>query len=476
MADGLLDLLGGAFGTTPPAYLQGLLGENAVEDLRKRSIGSGLVNALVGYAAAPKNQNLGLGRILAGAAQAGMQGAQGVYQNATQDYMQAQKIAEMKRQQDQQARLQTMLAGITDPKERLAIEYSPNEYFANTFRPKEGNISKPNPEKFTPESLAKFATSSNYNDLKAIDSPDKGAFGSSLEGSSFNILSKGSLNTPEAVALRSTPDYAIAYYNSTEPKTVIEDRQDPNTGVVTRVPVTIKPAPLPSMILPPINLARPTATSMPSPVTSNAPPRAFSENRVPQVGDELPSNNAPSGNVKSNPMALTSADAGKVKSIQITQKNIVNAANRYETLLDEFDYDAAIRNPLDEGVRSKIATLNGAYKNLQMQAKNGYELGALVGPDIGILTSIISEPSSLKGLLYGRQGLKSQLSEFKTSMNQMRKTALDTYGIKVQPIVVRTGTMKDEKGKSQKVFEYDDGAIRDSKGSLVTGSVLKGGN
>lgn len=103
MANGLLDMLGGAIGTTPPAYLEGLLGQQAVEDLRKRSIGSGLVNALVGYAAMPKNQNLGLGRILAGAAQAGMQGAQGVYDTATKDYMTQQQIAEMKRKQDQQA-------------------------------------------------------------------------------------------------------------------------------------------------------------------------------------------------------------------------------------------------------------------------------------------------------------------------------------------------------------------------------------
>lgn len=96
MANGLLDLLGGALGTTPPAYLQGLLGENAVEDLRKRSIGSGIVNALIGYAAAPKNQNLGLGRILAGAAQSGIRGAQGVYDQALGDFQTQQKIEDMK--------------------------------------------------------------------------------------------------------------------------------------------------------------------------------------------------------------------------------------------------------------------------------------------------------------------------------------------------------------------------------------------
>jgi len=100
MANGLLDLLGG-LGTTPPSYLEGLLGAQPVEDLRKRSIGTGIANALIGYLATPKNQNLGLGRILANTAQAGMQGAQGVYDTATADYMQAQKIEEMQRAKEQ---------------------------------------------------------------------------------------------------------------------------------------------------------------------------------------------------------------------------------------------------------------------------------------------------------------------------------------------------------------------------------------
>lgn len=100
---GLLDMLGG-FGTTPPSYLEGLLGAQATEDLRKRSIGSGIINALVGYAAAPKNQELGLGRILASAAQQGMQGARGVYDQAGQDLFMQQRIDEMKRTQARTAR------------------------------------------------------------------------------------------------------------------------------------------------------------------------------------------------------------------------------------------------------------------------------------------------------------------------------------------------------------------------------------
>jgi hypothetical protein len=102
MANGLLDYISG-FGATPPEYLGGLLGQEAVDKLKGRAATTGIANAVLGYLAAPKNQNLGLGRIIGQSLQAGMTGAQGVYDNATQDYMAQQKIAEMQRQQKQQA-------------------------------------------------------------------------------------------------------------------------------------------------------------------------------------------------------------------------------------------------------------------------------------------------------------------------------------------------------------------------------------
>lgn len=102
MANGLLDYIGG-FGSTPPEYLGGLLGQDAVDKLKGRAATTGIANAVLGYLAAPKNQNLGLGRIIGQTLQAGMTGAQGVYDTALQDYMTQQKIAEMQRQQKQQA-------------------------------------------------------------------------------------------------------------------------------------------------------------------------------------------------------------------------------------------------------------------------------------------------------------------------------------------------------------------------------------
>lgn len=133
MAD-FTDLLSG-FGTTPPEYLGGLLGQDAVENLKKQAMGTGIINTALAYLAAPKNQNLGLGRIVGQSLMAGQQGAQGVYTGALSDWETQQKVADMKRQQDQKAKLDTMLAGITDPNERLYAQIAPQEYVAGKLKP-----------------------------------------------------------------------------------------------------------------------------------------------------------------------------------------------------------------------------------------------------------------------------------------------------------------------------------------------------
>lgn len=166
MANGLLDYLSG-FGSTPPEYLGGLLGQEAVDKLKGRAATTGIANAVLGYLAAPKNQNLGLGRIIGQSLQAGMQGAQGVYDNATQDYMAQQKIADLQRKQAQQTRLQDMLAGITDPNERLAAELAPEQYVTAKFKQEkaESPFAKIDPSKYTQESINKFNATGVYGDL-----------------------------------------------------------------------------------------------------------------------------------------------------------------------------------------------------------------------------------------------------------------------------------------------------------------------
>jgi len=115
MANGLLDYLSG-FGSTAPEYMGSLLGEDAVDKLKGRAATTGIANAVLGYLAAPKNQNLGLGRIIGQSLQAGMTGAQGVYDTALQDYQTKAKIDEMNRQKaiaDRDLARQTQIEGLT---------------------------------------------------------------------------------------------------------------------------------------------------------------------------------------------------------------------------------------------------------------------------------------------------------------------------------------------------------------------------
>jgi hypothetical protein len=126
MANGLLDLLGG-LGTTPPEYASSLLDQSALDTLRKQSIGTGLVNAALGYLAMPKHQNLGLGRILAGTAQAGIQGAQGVYGDALSNWETQQKIEAMKRAKEQQAAQDAFRSSIGKPNATRDVITQPTE-------------------------------------------------------------------------------------------------------------------------------------------------------------------------------------------------------------------------------------------------------------------------------------------------------------------------------------------------------------
>jgi hypothetical protein len=85
-----------------PEYYQGLLGEEATNKLQNRALTTGLINAALGYIAQPKNQRYGsalpyLGRALAGGYQAGQE----TIRSGLTDFENQQKIAEMRRKQEQ---------------------------------------------------------------------------------------------------------------------------------------------------------------------------------------------------------------------------------------------------------------------------------------------------------------------------------------------------------------------------------------
>jgi hypothetical protein len=80
-----------AQGETPA--VPGLLNQAQQDKLRNQSLLSGVLGAGATYLAQPKNQNIGLGAILGKSYLGGMQGAQGVYNTATENEMNKLKIA-----------------------------------------------------------------------------------------------------------------------------------------------------------------------------------------------------------------------------------------------------------------------------------------------------------------------------------------------------------------------------------------------
>jgi len=84
-----------AQGETPA--VPGLLNQAQQERLQNQSLLSGILGAGATYLAQPKNQNIGLGAILGKSYLGGMQGAQNVYNTATENEMNKLKIAKEQR-------------------------------------------------------------------------------------------------------------------------------------------------------------------------------------------------------------------------------------------------------------------------------------------------------------------------------------------------------------------------------------------
>jgi hypothetical protein len=103
-----------------------LLGADEAERLRKQSIGTGIVSALIGgLAAAPNYRYTGIAPILGQALQSGFQGMQGTYTSALENYQTQQKMLEAQRQQEQQ-RLRNEAITSLSPEEQALARIDPN--------------------------------------------------------------------------------------------------------------------------------------------------------------------------------------------------------------------------------------------------------------------------------------------------------------------------------------------------------------
>lgn len=110
---------------------------------------------------------------------------------------------------------------------------------------------------------------------------------------------------------------------------------------------------------------------------------------------------------------------------EIQRMNI--AADTMGKLLD--DYEAMLKkyNPRDPMVQASPAVraeFQSLMKGIQLQFKEVQALGALAGPDLALMEAAITDPFTVKGAFYGKDGLMSQIKQARNLL-ATRRTATD---------------------------------------------------
>jgi hypothetical protein len=247
VTSGLGNLFSGmnVFGAKPSEALTGILTKDQQDKLRNQALFQGLLGTAATYLATPKNLGVGsalpyLGKAFLG----GMQSSQGAYDQAL--------AGKIKQQELEQGARKLEMEGLTTP-EKLArrIEI----------------LKKSNPND---PLIAKLERSLDY------ESGLRG-FGTGVQGTSLNILARGSEKTPQGEAIRKSTDYALAWKNQTSPQYVDQEVMDEN-GDVRYVRKQVPAPKLPPNILPPIygeegvttqpaDMTQPQITEQPGQVT-----------------------------------------------------------------------------------------------------------------------------------------------------------------------------------------------------------------
>ncbi len=101
-------------------------------------------------------------------------------------------------------------------------------------------------------------------------------------------------------------------------------------------------------------------------------------------------------------------------------KNLSDAADEYVKELGTFDLTDLTSPDAMAGMRTK-------YNNMMLQAKEAYNLGVLNGPDYQILTDVITDPISMKGVITSNEALKNQALELKRMMGKIGANASVNY-------------------------------------------------
>lgn len=115
----------------------------------------------------------------------------------------------------------------------------------------------------------------------------------------------------------------------------------------------------------------------------------------------------------------------EVQRMNVALRSLDEGLTAYQNLLKDFDP----RSPAQQIDPETRANAKSLIADLRLQLKEAQALGALTGPDVGILDQALSDPATLRGAFYGRSGLGAQLTQTRASLKRRRKAIDDEFGL-----------------------------------------------
>lgn len=124
---------------------------------------------------------------------------------------------------------------------------------------------------------------------------------------------------------------------------------------------------------------------------------------------------------EARPVTLNGQAVGaKPEKLGETAKGQITGIDSLSAAIDEYKKElqgwsnGALASP------DKRAAMGTKYNNVMLQAKEAYRLGVLNGPDYAILTSVVTDPMSLKGAVTSNKALDKQATELDRLMQRTR--------------------------------------------------------
>lgn len=103
------------------------------------------------------------------------------------------------------------------------------------------------------------------------------------------------------------------------------------------------------------------------------------------------------------------------------EKQLIGVKNTRDAI-SEFRAELGNFSRLDSLKPKDRARIETKYRNMQMQAKEAYNLGVLNGPDLAILEQIIYNPTSMVGVAVGKDSIDAQAAELDRIMENVGTT------------------------------------------------------